>query len=84
MVRNAGLTAVPGDFWVDLYLNPTAAPTPGNLWPDLSGSGAVPGACATDPTCYGRAWLVKDGIGPNATVTLRTSDRPTRATAGGP
>ena len=50
-------------FWVDLYLNPTLAPTPGNLfrWEDVCGPGC-PG---------GVAWSISDApLAPNITRTL--------------
>ncbi len=42
VLRNVGNTAVTNEFWVDLYLNPSPAPTAVNqTWPTLSTQGAV-------------------------------------------
>jgi hypothetical protein len=62
VVRNNGYMAVTSDFWVDLYLRPSATPGVNQAWNTLSLVG------------YGKAWLVRDDIGPGQTVTLHTSD----------
>jgi uncharacterized repeat protein (TIGR01451 family) len=73
VVRNAGPDPVTTDFWVDLYLNPVSTPAPNQPWQNLSQSG-VDGVskCPSDPTCYGRAWLVTADLAPGASVTLST------------
>ncbi|MDY7040430.1 MAG: invasin domain 3-containing protein, partial [Chloroflexota bacterium] len=60
-IRNQG-ASFGQDFWVDLYLNPSEVPSVNRVWNDLSQVG------------YGKAWLVRDGLGAGQTVTLRTSD----------
>ncbi len=73
VVRNAGPDPVTTDFWVDLYLNPISTPAPNQPWQSLSQSGEQGvGKCSTDPTCYGRAWLVTTDLAPGASVTLTT------------
>ncbi|MFZ5915420.1 MAG: Ig-like domain-containing protein [Chloroflexota bacterium] len=62
VVRNDGTLTVTNDFWVDLYLNPRATPGVNQTWDMLSRSS------------YGKAWLVRDDIGPGMTVTLSTAD----------
>jgi adhesin/invasin len=62
VVRNDGVLTVTNDFWVDLYLNPSATPGVNQTWNMLTQVG------------YGKAWLVRDDIAPGATVTLNTSD----------
>ncbi len=62
VVRNDGTMTVTTDFWVDLYLRPSATPGVNQTWNMLSLAG------------YGKAWLVLDDVGPGQTVTLLTSD----------
>lgn len=62
VVRNDGVLTVTNDFWVDLYLNPSATPGVNQTWNMLTQAG------------YGKAWLVRDDLAPGATVTLHTSD----------
>ncbi len=65
-IRNTGSVSVTQSFWVDLYLDPSATPQPGDLWNDL---------CT-----YGKAWYVRTPIPPGGTLTLNTTmpDDPTR------
>lgn len=73
VVRNAGPDPVTTDFWVDLYLNPASTPAPNQPWQSLSQSGEQGASqCSSDPTCYGRAWLVTADLVPGASVTLTT------------
>ncbi len=73
VVRNAGPDPVTTDFWVDLYLNPVSTPAPNQPWQNLSQSGMQGvSKCPSDPTCYGRAWLVTADLAPGASVTLST------------
>ncbi len=62
VLRNDGTMTVTNDFWVDLYLRPSATPGINQTWNMLSLAG------------YGKAWLVHDDIGPGQTLTLHTSD----------
>lgn len=62
VIRNDGTMTVTRDFWVDLYLNPSATPGINQTWNMLSQAG------------YGKAWLVYDDIAPGQTVTVLTSD----------
>ena len=62
VIRNDGTMTVSADFWVDLYLNPSSQPGVNQTWNMLSQAG------------YGKAWLVRDDIGPGQTLTLLTSD----------
>jgi uncharacterized repeat protein (TIGR01451 family) len=62
VVRNDGTMTVTEDFWVDLYLRPSTTPGVNQTWNMISLAG------------YGKAWLVRDDIGPGQTVTLLTSD----------
>jgi hypothetical protein len=62
-VTNQG-DAAASEFWVDLYINPTAAPSgPNQPWN---------GRCSLNP-CYGIAWYVAQPVAPGQTITL-TSD----------
>jgi conserved repeat domain len=59
-VTNQG-TAPASEFWVDLYINPSAAPTgPNQPWNEL---------CTLDP-CYGIAWYVSQTIQPGQSIIL--------------
>jgi len=62
VIRNDGTMTVTNDFWVDLYLRPSTTPGINQTWNMLSLAG------------YGKAWLVREDIGPGGTVTLYTSD----------
>jgi uncharacterized repeat protein (TIGR01451 family) len=73
VVRNVGTEAVTGDFWVDLYLNPSSTPGLNQPWQTLSQSGEQGVSnCPNDPTCYGRAWHVTNDLAPGAEITLTT------------
>lgn len=64
VVSNNGQTAT-GGFWVDLYLNPTTAPTAANLpWNET---------CGLLEPCYGLAWYV-EGLAPGASITLTSNE----------
>nr|WP_255603797.1 FG-GAP-like repeat-containing protein [Oscillochloris sp. ZM17-4] len=54
-VRNSGSAPVDAPFWVDLYLDPDAAPQPGEGWPDVA--------------TFGASWRVY-GLAAGATLTL--------------
>ena len=72
VVRNTGPdTASPGTegIWVDLYLKPSRTPTVGDLWWNLSQSGA----CPTGNDCYGFAWHITNPLPAGGTVTLSTT-----------
>lgn len=56
-IRNLGVTAVGSPFWVDLYLDPTALPTPGVRWDQICSEGV--------------AWQVP-GLGAGQSLTLRS------------
>lgn len=59
-ITNQG-TAPANDFWVDLYINPSVAPTaPNQQWSDL---------CTLNP-CYGIAWYVTQMIEPGQSIIL--------------
>lgn len=59
-ITNQG-TAPANDFWVDFYINPSAAPTgPNQQWSDL---------CTLNP-CYGIAWYVTQTIEPGQSIIL--------------
>jgi hypothetical protein len=61
VVTNTGPGAA-GPFWVDFYMNPSRTPTVNDPWNTL---------CSLSP-CYGLAWYVSGGLGPGASVTLRS------------
>jgi uncharacterized repeat protein (TIGR01451 family) len=62
-VKNEG-TAPASAFWVDLYINPSAAPTAANqAWNTM---------CGLNP-CYGIAWFVPNGLAPGQSITLTSS-----------
>lgn len=64
VIRNVGTAPVIDAFWVDLYLNPSAAPVAVNqIWPDLALQGAVWG-------------VVGDALplAPGDALTLRVGD----------
>ncbi|MBP7694662.1 MAG: tandem-95 repeat protein, partial [Anaerolineales bacterium] len=51
------------NFWVDLYLDPSAAPTQAGAWDTR---------CAADP-CYGIAWFVAGPLAPGQSLTLTST-----------
>ena len=56
-VTNHGPAPVTSNFWVDLYLDPSAVPTVGNLWTDLC--------------LQGKAWFVRNpALDPGDTIVL--------------
>lgn len=60
-IRNDGTRRITEDFWVDLYLNPSPAPTAVNeVWKFLSQ--------------YGAAWGVTADLAPGAELTLTLND----------
>ena len=61
VVTNAGTVAA-DPFWVDFYINPSSTPTVNDPWNKV---------CGLSP-CYGIAWYVSGGLGPGASVTLRS------------
>lgn len=62
-VKNDG-TAPASAFWVDLYINPSSAPTTTNqAWNTL---------CGLNP-CYGIAWYVPNGLAPGQSITLTST-----------
>jgi hypothetical protein len=61
VVTNAGPGAA-DPFWVDFYINPSHTPTVNDPWNSV---------CGMSP-CYGFAWYVSGGLGPRASVTLRS------------
>jgi hypothetical protein len=62
-VTNNGEAAA-GGFWVDLYINPSAAPTSANTpWNEV---------CGINP-CYGIAWYVAGPLAPGQSVTLTST-----------
>jgi hypothetical protein len=63
-ITNQG-TARAAPFWVDLFINPSEAPTVANtLWNHL---------CALTP-CHGIAWGVVDGLDPGESITLTSTE----------
>ncbi len=61
VVTNVG-TAGADPFWVDFYINPSRTPTVNDPWNNV---------CGLSP-CYGIAWYVSGGLGPGASITLRS------------
>ena len=59
-IRNVGNVSTRDPFWVDLYVDPSHAPQPGELWNDVSS--------------YGKAWLVYDALAPGESLVLTTLD----------
>jgi hypothetical protein len=59
VVTNNG-TQPAGEFWVDLYINPSETPAVNARWNDL---------CTLDP-CYGLTWAVDQDLAPGESVTL--------------
>jgi hypothetical protein len=59
-IKNVGPNMLTADFWVDLYVDPTAAIDINVLWNDVS--------------TYGKAWYVHQDLAPGQTVTLKTTD----------
>jgi uncharacterized repeat protein (TIGR01451 family) len=57
-IRNLGGATVDEPFWVDLYLDPTAAPRAGDLWNELC--------------LHGKAWYVRDPIPASGALVLHT------------
>jgi uncharacterized repeat protein (TIGR01451 family) len=72
VIKNTGSAPVITDFFVGLYLNPSAPPSVGVGWQQLSQSGASSSPCEAEPTCYGRAWVVTTNLGPGDTLALST------------
>jgi hypothetical protein len=65
-VQNQG-SAAAGPFWVDLYINPSAAPTAANQpWNTR---------CAKTP-CFGMAWEVTGELAPGQSITLSSLSLP--------
>ncbi len=62
VVTNIGI-ATAGEFWVDLYISPSAPPTVNQRWNDL---------CKLSP-CYGMAWYVEQNLGPGQSVNLSSN-----------
>jgi hypothetical protein len=62
VIRNDGTGTVTDDFWVDLYLRPSTTPGVNQPWNTISLVG------------YGKAWLIRNDLGPGQTVTVYTSD----------
>jgi hypothetical protein len=59
-IENVGHNTVSADFWVDLYVDPSSTPTVNDLWNDL---------CT-----YGKAWFVRQSVGPGQQIVLSTAD----------
>jgi len=60
-LHNSGTAAITGDFWVDLYVDPTTTPTVNVVWNDIAP--------------YGKAWLVHTDIPAGGTLVIHT-DQP--------
>jgi uncharacterized repeat protein (TIGR01451 family) len=60
-LHNSGNSAVTGDFWVDLYVDPSEIPTINVLWNDIAP--------------YGKAWLIHQDIPADGTLVIHT-DQP--------
>jgi uncharacterized repeat protein (TIGR01451 family) len=60
-LHNSGNSAVTGDFWVDLYVDPTETPTINVLWNDIAP--------------YGKAWFIHQDIPAGGTLVIHT-DQP--------
>ena len=57
-IVNQGSVAV-SDFWVDLYINPTRPPQPGEIWNDIAP--------------VGKAWLIHETLAPGASLVINTT-----------
>jgi hypothetical protein len=62
-VTNQGEGPTTTGFWVDLYLNPSVAPSLNQRWDDI---------CGLFP-CHGVAWSINHTLAPSETITLTTS-----------
>ncbi|MGC9038557.1 MAG: SdrD B-like domain-containing protein, partial [Roseiflexus sp.] len=63
-VKNVGGSPTTIGFWVDLYINPSVAPTTPNVrWNDV---------CGISP-CYGIAWYVNQSLAPGQSITLTSA-----------
>jgi predicted outer membrane repeat protein len=61
VIRNVGNASVSDGFWVDVYIDPTSAPTAVNqIWNDLADEGLV--------------WGVQDQMGPGGIIVLSVGD----------
>lgn len=60
-LHNSGTAAISGDFWVDLYVDPTTTPTVNVVWNDIAP--------------YGKAWLVHTDIPAGGALVIHT-DQP--------
>jgi hypothetical protein len=63
VITNQGTASTSSGFWVDLYINPAAAPTVNQPW--YSNCGLVP--------CRGIAWYVSVSLAPGESITLTST-----------
>lgn len=62
-VKNQGSAATASGFWVDLYVQPSAAPAINTLWHEI---------CGITP-CVGMAWPVRQSLAPGESIMLTTA-----------
>jgi len=62
-VKNQGSAATASGFWVDLYVQPSAAPAINTLWHQV---------CGITP-CVGVAWPVRQALAPGQSIALTTA-----------
>jgi hypothetical protein len=62
-ITNVGDAATEAGFWVDLYLNPTQAPTANQPWYDM---------CGLEP-CHGIVWGVSEPLAPGESIIFTST-----------